>query len=100
MKIKVGDCTPWGTAQTVKDCGGGIYKVGTAGHGGIYVPDEMLVRISEREKAFAERWSGSRNWYEEDCAAVSVMYHFPELFDGMDAAKVTECWEAIFGEKK
>ena len=92
-----GTTTPWGPAQTVKNCGFGIFSVSTASHGGIYVPDEMLARIPEREQAFAERWSGSRNWFEEDCAAASVMHHIPEAFPGADAAKVAAYWSALFG---
>ena len=70
--------TPWGESQTVKDIGGGVLHVTTAGHGGLYVPDGMLQRIPRLEQDYAARWSGSRNWYEEDCAAAIALYRIPE----------------------
>jgi len=71
--------TPWGDSQTVHDIGNGVLSVSTASHGGLYVPDYLLSRIPEKEQAYAERWSGSRNWYEEDCAAAIPLYRLPEV---------------------
>ena len=70
--------TPWGPAQHVKDYGQGILEVETAGHGGIYVPNELLHLIPAKERRFAAAWSHGwgENWFEEDCAAISPMYHF------------------------
>jgi len=73
--------TPWGKADGVMRIGSaGILCVQTPSHGGFFVPTELLSRIPEEQQLFAQRWSGSRNWFEEDLCAVSVMLAFPELF--------------------
>lgn len=72
--------TPWDVAQTARDVGQGVLCVTTAGHGGYYVPDELLSRIPEACQLWAAKWSGSRNWYEEDCCWAAVAVAFPELF--------------------
>lgn len=79
--------TPWGQAQHAEPIGdGGLYSVSTAGHGGIYVPDSLLGHIPPAQRAWAARWSGSEQWYEEDCcwAAVAVAFpaHFPPVAVG------------------
>jgi len=66
--------SPWGAVQTATEYDGGICFVSTPGHGGFFVPDELLAGIPEKEQQYAEHWSGSKNWYEEDCAALSVMF--------------------------
>lgn len=74
--------TPWGPSQSVRKLGtSGIRFVSTEGHGGFYVPDELLKRITVKEMEYAEKWSGSVNWYEEDCAWAIVAKAYPELFD-------------------
>ncbi len=75
-----GDETPWGPVQSCQHLGLGIWVVGTMGHGGYYVPAELLGRISERARADAKRWSGSESWYEEDCCVCHVVVAYPELF--------------------
>jgi hypothetical protein len=73
--------TPWGDAQQRTPLGDkGIVSVSTASHGGIFVPDELLSSIPEKHKAWAASWSGSRNWYEEDCCWACVAVAFPDLF--------------------
>lgn len=73
--------TPWGRAQHIERLGDqGILSVSTAGHGGIFVPDALLPRIPEKQRAWAAHWSGSANWYEEDCCWAAVAVAFPELF--------------------
>lgn len=77
--------TPWGHSQHVYPKGDGVLVVDTAGHGGVFVPDELLHLIPEDEQAYAARWSHSRNWYEEDCAAASPYKHLPQL--AVDASR-------------
>jgi hypothetical protein len=72
--------TPWGIAQSRTDVGDGILCVSTASHGGYFVPDRLLGRIPAEGQAFAARWSGSPNWFEEDCAWAYVALAFPEFF--------------------
>jgi hypothetical protein len=72
--------SPWGTVNTQQTlaCVDGHYidLVSTPSHGGAYVPDALLHYIPEAEQLEAARWSGSRNWYEEDCCIESVAKAF------------------------
>ena len=80
--------TPWGDAQTTEELPGpdrGLYVVTTTGHGGVFVPTEHLHRIPEHHQAYAERWSRSRQWYEEDIAVVAVIIAFPLAFPRITA---------------
>lgn len=72
--------TPWGRAQTHENIGRGIMHVTTAGHGGYFVPEYMLGSIPENRRNFAAAWSGSEQWYEEDCAWAAVALAFPDTF--------------------
>jgi len=74
--------TPWGLADQVERIGdSGICFCSTPSHGGYYVPSNLLPAIPEQRQQRALYWSGSRNWYEEDCEWASVALAFPELFD-------------------
>ena len=88
--------TPWGRSQSVKDLGSGVLSVTTASHGGIYVPVDQLKRIPREAQDYAKRWSGSKHWYEEDCAWAHVAVSMPELFreDEVECARSTVEWIA------
>lgn len=73
--------TPWGRAQHYENLGQGIMSVSTSSHGGIFVPDEYLHNFTPAQRAFARKWSGSENWWEEDCAWSFVAVAFPDRFD-------------------
>lgn len=92
IEIKVGIETPWGTADHVRNIGGECYAVATSGHGGIFVPDEQLYKIPDAERHLAMRWSGSPNWYEEDCCAASVLKHIPETRERHTDEQVEKWW--------
>lgn len=92
--VRRGDSTPWGTAEdvtTVIHNGQSIVRVSTPSHGGYYVPQELLSRIPEEGQKYAEQWSGSRHWYEEDCGWAYVALALPEFFppDAQPAARAT-----------
>lgn len=73
--------TPWGISQTRKRYGTvGIEAVTTAGHGGFYVPANLVGSIPAHLRRWAARWSGSEQWYEEDCCWAAVAVTWPELF--------------------
>ena len=93
-KIEEGSPSPWGAVQHVSEYGQGIVMVSTAGHGGFYVPTPLLGRINADRVKWSAAWSGSRNWFEEDCAACFVCDAFPELFP---ARRVQSCRESIDG---
>ena len=73
--------TPWGPADHAEPLGvSGIVFYSTPGHGGYWVPARLLAQIPAPWRAYAKQWSGSEQWYEEDCAAYAVMLSFPHLF--------------------
>lgn len=72
--------TPWGVADHIDHLGDGIMVVTTPGHGGAFVPNNMLSKVDPRGRADAKKWSGSENWYEEDCCIAWVAIAFPEKF--------------------
>lgn len=74
--------TPWGTADSVVELANGIRRVSTPSHGGYWVPAKLLPLIPDHYRAYAKRWSGSDQWYEEDCAWACVAVTFPDVFDG------------------
>jgi len=86
--------TPWGTADYITDIGQGVLSVGTPSHGGFHVPKALLHRIPAEGQEYAERWSGSAQWYEEDCAWAYVALALPEFFSDEDRehAKSTLGW--------
>lgn len=83
--------TPWEESQQSRHLGRGIYSVSCAGHGGIFVPTSLLESIPIEGRNDAARWSGSENWYEEDCCWAWVAIAFPALFvtQHVDDAKAT-----------
>lgn len=74
--------SPWGKPQDERVLcvidGHAITLVSTPSHGGAHVPDALLYRIPPVIQLRAQRWSGSRNWYEEDCCLMDVARAFPE----------------------
>ena len=78
--------TPWGAAHHATKLGRGIVCVSTASHGGLFVPAELLDQIPADRRADAKRWSGSEQWYEEDCCACYVIVAFPDLFGAGEVA--------------
>lgn len=75
-----GASTPWGESEHAVEVAPGIVFHETASHGGYYVDAERLHKIPLRHQAYAKRWSGSRSWYEEDCAWAAVCLAYPEAF--------------------
>lgn len=83
--------SPWGRVQSAERIGdGGIWQVSTASHGGMFVPDALLSRVSAEGRAFARKWSGSEAWFEEDCAVCYVVAAFPELFTAEEVSYARE----------
>jgi hypothetical protein len=80
MIMFVGKNSPWGIVQDEEVIADGIVYVSTASHGGIWVSPELLGRVQEAMRDYAAYWSGSSQWFEEDCAAQCVVVSFPEHF--------------------
>lgn len=73
--------TPWGNANHVQVLQSGILSVSTPGHGGLFVPDELLAKMPG-VLAQSNGYSGAgSNWFEEDCEWALPVVAFPELFD-------------------
>jgi hypothetical protein len=76
--------TPWGMADSVEKLNAGILRVGTPGHGGLFVPHELIAKMP-RALAESNSYSGpGSNWFEEDCEWALPVIAFPELFDARD----------------
>ena len=72
--------TPWGRSDHVTDVGPGVEFHSTPSHGGYWIEREVLDRIPPAHRAYAKRWGGSEQWYEEDVAWAAVARAFPEFF--------------------
>jgi len=110
---QVGGSSPWGAVQTVERlivphrvelAGGGvgvcevpIFVVSTASHGGIYVPSALLGSMPWAYRQYAKKWSGSENWFEEDCAVLAVVVSFPEAFPSVNSEKRERLRQTIDG---
>ena len=57
--------TPWGAPQSQKEITPGVIRVDTAGHGGYWVSDEMLLKMPVDCRT-VKTFSGEIGWYEED----------------------------------
>jgi hypothetical protein len=73
--------TPWGTADSITKLSDGIYAVSTPSHGGLWISQDRLADIPDAAVEFARKWSGSEQWWEEDCAWAFVAVAHPEAFD-------------------
>lgn len=71
--------TPWGPAQHGKEIAPGIWSVDTAGHGGFYLHEIRLKQLHPAWKGFVG-YSGSYQWFEEDCDWAIVALCFPDHF--------------------
>lgn len=87
-----GKSSPWGIVEGEEQIAEGIIYVSTASHGGIWVARELLPRIQKEMRDYAKYWSGSSQWFEEDCAAQCVVVSFPEYFP---AEQVESAWDVV-----
>lgn len=87
-----GKSSPWGIVQDEEQIADGIIYVSTASHGGIWVAPELLHLLTDVMKDYAAYWSGSSQWFEEDCAAQCVVVSFPQYFD---ADQVERAWATV-----
>ncbi len=92
--------TPWGYADTYRNLGQGVFLVSTPSHGGIFVPSILLGNIPAKHQVWAERWSGSKHWYEEDSCWAAVALALPQYFTTgqIDAARVSIKWATARGK--
>jgi len=63
--VRVGDRTPWGTADNVCSVAPGVQSVSTPSHGGIKLSPA-------RNAAVHPAWRNRSGWYEEDCEVAIV----------------------------
>lgn len=74
--------TPWGQSDAEYPTSvPGIVFYATPGHGGFFVPDHLAAQLPGWARAYADTWaapSGGGHWFEEDVAALIVLYYWPE----------------------
>jgi hypothetical protein len=97
--------SPWGKVDGHSPFGDlGLYHHSTPGHGGIYVPDEMLSRMPKPYRD-ANHYGGG-NWFEEDCEWALVALSFPSGLSEKQIESATRtvknwyphAWMAVTGE--
>lgn len=73
----VGDPSPWGEITHVTEHAPGVAFVSTASHGGFFV-DAREERIPLNLRLWGEEWSHGWGceWFEEDCCAHAVVFHY------------------------
>lgn len=71
--------SPWGVPQSQKEITPGVVRVDTAGHGGYWVSDEMLLKMPVDCRT-VKTFCGEIGWYEEDCDWATVVLAFPQFF--------------------
>lgn len=82
-----GTNTPWGRSQHSRVIARGILEVSTAGHGGIGITVNAARRVGLSDAARDRgELSGTRFWYEEDCAWAILAWdlgptYWPMLFE-------------------
>lgn len=83
--------TPWGAPQAIHRLAEGIYRVGTAEHGGFYLCAGRMAELQEAiGEALVEPWrsahapdfSDGGGWFEEDEAGYLVSYFFHRELHG------------------
>lgn len=72
--------TPWGYAQTTQEIAKGIWRVTTAGHGGYWLAETTLRQLHPAWRGFVG-FSGSYQWFEEDCDWAVIALCFPDHFN-------------------
>ena len=74
---KVGGHSPWGPIQSVEPVDDQIAFVGTAGHGGMWVHEDLWKQMP---KQFRETDFSRGGWFEEDCDWCLPVLCFPSRF--------------------
>lgn len=77
--------TPWGPSQSATQIAQGIVSHSTAGHGGIHLSTARLAQMPAGLR-MVKTYSGSPQWFEEDCDWSLVALAFPEHFTGQQIA--------------
>lgn len=89
--------TPWGASQFGQFFGPGLAWVSTASHGGLGVPLDLALDLSDYAWGIALEYtrspSGGYLWFEEDCAFNAVFAERPE-WAKLDLAKNLASWKA------
>ncbi len=80
----VGDMSPWGEIEGVEQVMPGIIHVSTASHGGLWLSEINLTKMTWGDRYFAADWSHGwgDHWWEEDSAAARVMKVFDPKCSG------------------
>jgi hypothetical protein len=81
MRPRQNGQSPWGQIQYVDQLEHGAASVGTAGHGGLWLPKELAKKIRDKRPALTECYSeGNGTWWEEDLAWRVVHECCPSVF--------------------
>jgi hypothetical protein len=59
------------------------------------VPKKLVGHIPDIFRAYAKKWSGSDQWYEEDAAWACVAVTFPDVFDWSGGETLAHAQETV-----
>lgn len=94
FKLRINGYSPWGYIQNIERLADGIFRVVTAGHGGIYLSparQQELATIAPHllEAVMRKSYAPKPAWWEEDCEAVLPLLAF---WDELPAAMRTSSY--------
>ena len=92
--MRVGDQTPWGFADFVKQLAPGVHLVGTPSHGGVAMDPAASNTVPEKVRA---TFTNGPLWAEEDCEA-SIALAFLIAAGTVPATSVSSPFTKIRGE--
>ena len=70
MQLKVGDPTPWGPADDVRELAAGVWLVDTPSHGGLHLAGAAKAAVPQ---AIQDSLINGSEWAEEDCELPIVL---------------------------
>jgi len=101
------DPSPWGTIDQVERLADGVYRVHTAGHGGIWLSPERRDRLASESPWVANlfrnvpAYCDKPTWWEEDCEALIPIFiwldEMPAQYRSTPASKVASMITSIYG---
>lgn len=68
--------SPWGPVDNAEKLAPGIFFVGTAGHGGIWLSLERQLQLPAWALKVTKGYAPKPMWWEEDCEAAVPLYVF------------------------
>lgn len=95
---KIGDHCLWGWIDQADKIDRGIYRIGTPGHGGIWISEERRAEMPDNVLKPTDFYKDGP-WFEEDVEALRAVYAFPDQFPDIDQGYVVPALNKHLGTK-